>query len=85
MSNAFGMRDKNGVEVDLVIERQRKLQFVEIKSAKAPNEDMAANIRTLRRATGQGETAYVIYNGEPWPLAGCEGFVNFVDTKDVVL
>lgn len=81
----YYMRDKNGVEVDLVIERQRKLQFVEIKSAKTPNEDMAANIRKLRRTTGQGETAHVIYNGEPWPLADCKGFVNFVDTKDVVL
>ena len=81
----YYMRDKNGVEVDLVIERQRKLAFVEIKSAKTPNDDMAANILTLRRATGQGETAYVIYNGEPWPLTGCKGFKNFKDTAKIAI
>ena len=81
----YYMRDKNGVEIDLVVERQRKLSFVEIKSAKTPHDDMAANIRTLRRATGQGETAYVVYNGEPWPLADCKGFVNFKDAAEIVL
>ena len=81
----YYMRDKNGVEIDLVVERQRKLSFVEIKSAKTPHDDMAANIRTLRRSTGQGETAYVVYNGEPWPLAGCKGFVNFKDAAKIVI
>ena len=74
----YYMRDKKGVEVDLVVERQRRLSFVEIKSAKTPHDDMAANIRTLRRSTGQGEAAYVVYDGEPWPLADCKGFLNWV-------
>jgi len=80
----YYLRDKVGCEVDLVVENQRRLTFVEIKSAKTPSEDMAANIRTLRKATGAGEHAYVVYSGEAWPLEGCDGFVNFRKTASIV-
>lgn len=80
----YYMRDKNGVEIDLLVERQRQLTFIEIKSAKTPHESMADNIIALRRITGQGERAHVIYNGENWPLKGCDGFVNFRSTADLV-
>lgn len=81
----YFLRDKAGVEVDLAVERDRKLSFMEIKSAKTPDDSMAANIRTLRRSTGQGEKAYVIYAGEDWPLRDCDGFVNFKRTADLVV
>ena len=81
----YYMRDRNGVEIDLVLERQRQLSFVEIKSAKTPHEDMASNIRTLRKVTGQGARAHVVYTGEAWPLADCDGFVNFKDTAQIVV
>lgn len=80
----YFMRDKAGTEIDLVVENQRKLTFVKIKSAMTPNDDMASNIRALRRATGEGEKAYVVYSGEPWPLSGCDGFVNFRDTASIL-
>ena len=80
----YYMRDKRGVEVDLVLERQRKLLFAEIKSAMTPHEEMAKNIRAMRRATGEGENAVVIYNGEPWPLPGCDGFIPFQDAGTIV-
>lgn len=80
----YFMRDKTGCEVDLVVENQRKLSFVEIKSAQTPNDEMAANIRTIRKSTGVGEKAYVIYSGESWPLKDGDGFVNFRDTAAVV-
>lgn len=80
----YFMRDKVGVEIDLVVEKQRKLSFIEIKSAMTPNDDMASNIRTIRKATGAGEKAYVIYSGESWPLKGGDGFVNFQNTCSIV-
>lgn len=80
----YYIRDKSGCEIDLVLESRRKLTFVEIKSAKTPDDEMAANIRTLRKATGAGEKAYVVYSGESWPLEGCDGFVNFRETASIV-
>ena len=72
------------MEVDLAVERNRKLSFMEIKSAKTPDDGMASNIRALRRSTGQGERAHVIYAGEDWPLKDCDGFVNFKRTCGIV-
>ena len=80
----YYMRDKAGCEIDLVVENQRRLTFIEVKSAQTPNESMAANIRTLRKATGAGEKAYVVYSGESWPLRDGDGFVNFRETATLV-
>ena len=80
----YYMRDKVGCEIDLVVENQRRLTFIEIKSAQTPNDSMAANIRVLRKATGAGEKAYVVYSGESWPLRDGDGFVNFRETATLV-
>ena len=80
----YYMRDKVGCEIDLVVENQRRLTFIEIKSAQTPNDSMAANIRVLRKTTGAGEKAYVIYSGESWPLRDGDGFVNFRETATLV-
>ena len=80
----YYMRDKVGSEIDLVVENQRRLTFIEIKSAQTPNDSMAANIRVLRKTTGAGEKAYVVYSGESWPLRDGDGFVNFRETATLV-
>ena len=80
----YYMRDKVGCEIDLVGENQRRLTFIEIKSAQTPNDSMAANIRVLRKTTGAGEKAYVVYSGESWPLRDGDGFVNFRETATLV-
>ena len=80
----YYMRDKVGCEIDLVVENQRRLTFIEIKSAQTPNDGMAANIRVLRKSTGAGEKAYVVYSGESWPLRDGDGFVNFQETATLV-
>ena len=80
----YYMRDKVGCEIDLVVENQRRLTFIEIKSAQTPNDSMAANIRVLRKTTGAGEKAYVVYSGESWPLREGDGFVNFRETATLV-
>ena len=80
----YYMRDKLGCEIDLVVENQRRLTFIEIKSAQTPNDSMAANIRVLRKTTGAGEKAYVVYSGESWPLRDGDGFVNFRETATLV-
>ena len=80
----YFMRDKVGCEIDLVVENQRRLTFIEIKSAQTPNDSMAANIRVLRKTTGAGEKAYVVYSGESWPLRDGDGFVNFRETATLV-
>ena len=80
----YYMRDKVGCEIDLVVENQRRLTFIEIKSAQTPNDSMAANIRVLRKTTGAGEKAYVVYSGESWPLRDGDGSVNFRETATLV-
>jgi len=80
----YYMRDKSGCEIDLVTENQRRLSYFEIKSSQTPNDEMAANIRKMQKATGAVARSYVIYSGESWPLKDGDGFVNFRDTAKVI-
>ena len=79
----YFMRDRLGVEADLIIEKRRELTFVELKSGKTPTEEMADNIRTLRSKFGTGEAAYVVYSGEKWPLKDGNGFIPFTQTASI--
>jgi len=57
-------RDQNGREVDLIIERDRKLIPVEIKASSTWNPEFAKNLRWFQTLSPRAECGMVIYGGE---------------------
>ena len=74
----YYIRDNSGIEVDLVLERNRKLNLLEIKGAMTPDNSFGANMEKMRKCTEDILSCNVVYAGEDWPLKGGGRFVNFM-------
>jgi predicted AAA+ superfamily ATPase len=57
-------RDQNGREIDLILERDRKLIPIEIKSSQTWNPDFARQIPWFRQLTPRAEAGLVVYGGD---------------------
>jgi len=75
----YYIRDNSGIEVDLVLEQNRKLNLLEIKGAMTPDSSFGGNMEKIRKCTDDVASCNVIYAGENWPLKGGGRFVNFKD------
>lgn len=73
----YYIRDNSGIEVDLVLERNRKLNLLEIKGAMTPDNSFGVNMEKIRKCTDDILSCNVVYAGEDWPLKGGGRFVNF--------
>ena len=60
----YFFRDSNGFELDLILERQRVPQPVEIKSAYTYNPDMCKNLRTFTGLVPESQSPTLIYAGK---------------------
>ena len=79
----YYLRDKAGVEVDLVLESARRLHLMEIKSAQTPTPAMARGLEKFKALAPDVDDGYVVYGGEAWPLAG-GAYVNFRETGSLI-
>jgi len=58
-------RDSNGQEVDIVVELNRKLHLIEVKSGQTPMPDWTKSMRSLHEAAGDDvESSAVLYAGK---------------------
>ena len=73
----YYIRDNSGIEVDLVIEQNRKLHLVEIKGAMTPDNAFGRNMERIKKCTTDVASCTVVYSGEDWPLKGGGRFVNY--------
>lgn len=80
----YYMRDKAGVEADLVVETHRRLRLFEIKSACTPDASMASNLQRMGRLSDTMETGSVIYSGEDWKM-GDIAFTHFSETERLMV
>jgi len=80
----YYIRDNGGVEVDLVLERNRKLDLLEIKSAMTADSSFGGNMEKIRKCTDDVATCNVVYSGENWPLRGGGRFVNFKNAARLI-
>ena len=62
----------------LPLERNRKLNLLEIKGAMTPDNSFGANMEKMRKCTEDILSCNVVYAGEDWPLKGGGRFVNFM-------
>ena len=81
--NLYFMRNKTGEEIDLVLESNRDLLLLEIKSAKTPDSSMANGLRKFTKFIPNVRGGHVIYSGEEWPLEG-GSFTNFRDVSKLI-
>ena len=79
----YYLRDKAGVEVDLVLESARRLHLMEIKSAQTPTPAMARGLEKFKALSPDVADGYVVYGGEAWPLDG-GAYVNFRETGSLI-
>ena len=79
----YYIRDNSGIEVDLVLERNRKLNLLEIKGAMTPDNSFGANMAKMRKCTDDILSCNVVYAGDDWPLKGGGRFVNFMDAAQL--
>jgi len=83
--NFYYIRDNGGIEVDLVLEKNRKLDLIEIKAAMTPANSFGMNMEKLRKCDLAISSSTVVYSGEGWPLKGGGRFINFSDVANELL
>ena len=83
-SGLYYIRGKNGIEIDLVVEKARCLYGIEIKSSKTPDDSFVVNMKKFSANVAPLESQDVIYSGDDWPISGGGRFINFRDTASVI-
>lgn len=80
----YYVRNKTGVEIDLVVEKARRIHGIEIKSSKTPDDSFVDNMKRFSANVTSLESQSVIYSGDEWPISGGGRFINFRDTGGVI-
>ena len=80
----YYIRDNGGVEVDLVVEQNRKLNLLEVNGAMTPDSSFGKNMEKIRRCTDDVVSCNVIYSGTDWPLKGGGRFVNYAQAAQLL-
>lgn len=74
--DCYFIRDRSGMEIDLVIENGRELSLYEIKASMSYSPDFAKNLEKARKALPEVNAATVVYAGNAASLQGIE-YTNF--------
>lgn len=80
----YYFRDKQGLEIDLILNRGRQLLPVEIKSAMTYDLSFAGNLRKFTSIASNTVSPTVIYAGDIATEVKGVDFVNFRDTANVI-
>lgn len=83
-SSLYYIRNKNGVEIDLVVEKARHIHGIEIKSSKTPDDSFVGNMKRFSANVASLKSRSVVYSGDDWPIPGGGRFVNFRNTASVI-
>ena len=69
MPNLYFYRDRNGNEVDLLVQKGRGLIAVEIKAASTFNPKLIVSLRKMASVTDRLERSYLVYRGESYDFS----------------
>lgn len=70
-------RDRHGLEVDLLVPKNRRIQPIEIKSSFTYHQSLAANLEKFCALSGDCESPTVVYCGDTVPSAKGIVFRNY--------
>lgn len=73
----YFIRDKNGTEIDLVLEETRKLHLFEIKSSMSYSGDFAKNLRKYLSDLPEAVSGDVVYSGKDLSDVSGVDYCNF--------
>lgn len=76
-------RDSKGHEADLLIERQRRLIPIEIKSSMTWNHEFAKNIQWMQKRIPDVDAGHVIYAGDLFPHTDSYSVHSFLNASPV--
>jgi len=79
----YYFRDSKGNEVDLLIQRGRHLQAVEIKSASTFHTEQLKGLRRFAKITDSLSDSYLVYNGEKHSLSDATTALNYKDVRSI--
>lgn len=83
-SDFYYIRDNGGIEVDLVVEQNRKLNLLEVKGAMTPDSSFGKSMEKIRRCADDVVACNVVYSGTDWPLKGGGRFVNYAQAAQLL-
>ena len=83
-SELYFFRDTRGMEIDLLLNKDRQLLPIEIKAARTFNNEFVQGIESFRKATPKALPGMVIYAGDLTPTIKDVKFHNFIHTTDII-
>lgn len=81
----YFFRDSNGLEIDLLLQTNRRLYPMEIKAARTYSTDFAKNIEKFREFSSRSSEGAVIYSGDLQQQIGNNQLINFSQTAEMIL
>ncbi|MCF6311362.1 MAG: ATP-binding protein [Verrucomicrobiales bacterium] len=79
----YYFRDSKGNEVDLLIQSERQLQAVEIKSASTFHSDQLKGLRLFAKITDSLAASWLIYTGDKHSLSNTTTALNYTDVRSI--
>lgn len=83
LSDLYYFRDSNGNEVDLLAQRGRRIDAIEIKSAATFSFSQLKGLRRLKEVTSTVDRSYLIYNGDPLSLSDQTEALHYTAVKQI--
>ncbi len=86
--NLYFFRNSNGLEVDLILKENGKLNLFEVKSGKALNDEFTKNMQKFLKLNNieieeNNSKGTVIYSGETYNSYKDFAYINFHDSSDL--
>jgi len=84
-SGIYYFRSQSGLEVDLILSKERELIPIEIKSGVTFDTSFSKNIKLFRKLSDNIAVGYVVYGGDKSVKIEGTEFVNFRDISSKIL
>ncbi len=83
LSDLYYFRDSNGNEVDVLAQRGRSLDAIEIKSASTFSMAHLKGLRRLKEMTSAVDHSYLVYNGDSHSLSDQMDALHYTAVKQI--
>jgi len=80
----YYFRNKNGLEIDLIFNKERNIIPIEIKSGSSFDVSLSKNITLFKKISDEIKDGYVVYGGDKHIKINDIEFVNFRDMASIV-
>lgn len=79
----YYFRNKNGLEIDLIFNKERNIIPIEIKSGSSFDASLSRNITLFKKISSEIKSGYVVYGGDKHIKINDIEFVNFRETASI--